>query len=198
MLLMAMGNAAGTDNATHCATRPWSGQQEVAPIQYRPHQRYAYAGMVSVVQFSMPVGVLVTQVVAAVPVLTLTLVRHHDITAVVVVLLAVLSFSRRFSLARVRRHALPAYLRFASSALTLVLATVTWMFSSPVQAVELLAVCGSVVASLVHSHAHVAHSCIHYSLVVVANRVDAAMSPATVAGVMLSYWVVNTVATMML
>ena len=72
------------------------------------------------------------------------------------------------------------------------------MLSSPVQAVELLAVCGSVVASLVHGHAHVAHSCIHCSLVFVANRVDAVMSPTSVAGVVLSYLVVNTSVTKIL
>ena len=192
MLLVVMGNAATTDNATHCAARPWSGQQEAVPIQYKLHQSCAYTNMVGVVQLIMPIGALVKQVVIAAPVLALALVRHHAITAVVAALLAVLSFARCLSLAGVRRRALQACLRFANSALTLILATVTWVISSPVQAVEVLAVCGSVVASLLHSHAHVAHSCIHCSLVFVANIIDAVVSPTNVAGVVLSCLIVNT------
>ena len=78
-------------------------------------------------------------------------------------------------------------LRVAYSTLTLALAV-----SSPVQAVESVVVCGSIMTSLVRNHAHVAHTCVRYSLVVVANRVDSAASPKNVAGIVLSYLVVST------
>ena len=45
---------------------------------------------------------VVVQVLTAAPVLAMALVRHHAVTAAIAVLLTVLSFSRRFSLARAR------------------------------------------------------------------------------------------------
>ena len=194
MLLLTVVGATDADNATRCAVQSWSGQLHAKPVSYQSYL-FGCASVDSVANFGVSVCTLLTQMFTAAPVLALVLVKHHAGTAAVAVILAVVHSSWRV---RAQAKLCQLCLQVAYGALALALTTVEWAASSPVQAVESAGVLGSVLASLVHNYYHAAHTCARCGLVLVANCLNFAASPMTVAGMILSYLLVSTLTTMVL